>query len=309
MSRPTAKDQSLTTCTQAAEELGEAAFGRMQAAVRAAILERCHGLFAAYPRLHALGWNQVYALVRYEGEVNFSEEWFGGPAHFNHYHRSVVVQERWETVMRDAVVGFLEAFGRAPGCDWLPALPCLEALFGSDVEVTVSRRGAVRTTRLGVRLSQRAKSTDSAGLLAAQDTYLFRPSEEALAGGGMTNPLAQAFREKVLLAARGAFLDGCRMLFEAHRGLDSFGWRHGWDSWLDDGFVESEFWSTVAYPTVNNRDPHRATGAEAVLQQAVATFLQAFDGNDLLLLFGEEFEGTVYRDGTVKAGPAKRGPC
>jgi hypothetical protein len=125
-----------------------------------------------------------------------------------------------------------------------------------------------------------------------------------------------AAKERARELTHEAFLAGCRALFEAHEGLESFSWEQytpyycdgepcEFSVWYDcpviNGLPEDEVDDGTDYDAEHNawalvREPY----PEAKFQCAVKEFLQTFPDDDLMALFGDHASITVLRDGTIE---------
>ncbi len=115
----------------------------------------------------------------------------------------------------------------------------------------------------------------------------------------------RASKGKMLRVARAAFFASCRDLFDAHPGLQSFGWRqYHQTSFCANPLCHSgsTFFVDGHDPDINGFDGRtRASerSPEAELQRPVSQLLEAFE-DELANLFGDDVAVTVLRDGTVE---------
>jgi hypothetical protein len=97
-----------------------------------------------------------------------------------------------------------------------------------------------------------------------------------------------------------AFLAGCRALFEAHDGLESFAWEQYTPYYCDGEPCEFSVWDDC--PVINGLEEDEVDDLdpEAQFQRAAKEFLQTFTDDDLLALFGDHASVTVLRDGAIE---------
>jgi hypothetical protein len=126
---------------------------------------------------------------------------------------------------------------------------------------------------------------------------------------------AEAAIAKVAEATLAAFLAGCRELFEAHPGLQSFGWQQYTDYNFEEGlssFHVVSYWPDingidglevhlgwVSDPQSGKWDGSREPSSEGKLQDPVKKFLDSFHEDDMEAMFGDYVRVTVHRDGTI----------
>lgn len=121
----------------------------------------------------------------------------------------------------------------------------------------------------------------------------------------LSQALGTLVRAKMLEGMQSEFLAGCRALFRELPTLHSFGWEQFPED--DPELACALFGTTRLYPDINGIDGlvvEGKTSPEDKLQRQVASFLTAFEQEDVLFMFGYDTHGsiyvTVYRDGRVE---------
>lgn len=122
--------------------------------------------------------------------------------------------------------------------------------------------------------------------------------------------------ERAKTAAQKEFGEQAAKLFDAHSGLESFGWNQ-YTPYFNDG-DEPRFGVRDEESDINGKDgggldsgrrygpvpgyqrlPDQQPSAEYLLQEHVAKFLSGFDKDHMKAMFGDHVTVTVTRPGTV----------
>jgi hypothetical protein len=162
-------------------------------------------------------------------------------------------------------------------------------MFGDNVRVTVHRDGAIQCLRL----------EDDSAEVRRKKFPLVRVEDYASA-----RACAETRMESGLQAARATFLAGCRPLFEAHPGLESFGWKQYISDDPAFGPIPYSYGlGAGCLPDINGIDGHELDSGpareEVELQRSVQEFVATFNYFDGMAMLGDGVRVTVHRDGTI----------
>ncbi len=128
----------------------------------------------------------------------------------------------------------------------------------------------------------------------------YQVDEEEAVSYAAARARAESAKAAALAAARLAFIAGCRELFGASPGLQSFGWKQYTRYSARDEMFEFNVYGDD--PDVNGVEGGEVgeTSPEGALQAEVAELLKSFEEADLGALFGDDVAVTVRRGGAVE---------